>query len=116
MFLSSHTLSEVERVAHRVAILRRGRLVVVDSLERLREIAIRGSRSSSPAAAAGRGRSRAPRRSRGHVEGTRLDVAFEGSVDPLIKALAAYEVRALRSRDDDLEEIFLHYYRDGEVG
>lgn len=31
VFLSSHTLSEVERVAHRVAILREGRLVVVDS-------------------------------------------------------------------------------------
>ena len=41
VFLSSHTLSEVERVAHRVAILRRGRLVVVDSLEDLRAIAIR---------------------------------------------------------------------------
>ena len=41
VFLSSHTLSEVERVAHRVAILRRGRLVVVDSLENLRSIAIR---------------------------------------------------------------------------
>ena len=37
--LSSHTLSEVERVAHRVAIIRRGRLVVVDSLENLRAVA-----------------------------------------------------------------------------
>ena len=40
MFLSSHTLSEVERVTHRVAILRQGRLVVVDSLENLREVAV----------------------------------------------------------------------------
>ncbi len=32
VFLSSHTLSEVERVTHRVAILRQGRLVVVDTL------------------------------------------------------------------------------------
>ena len=40
MLLSSHTLSEVERVADRVAILRRGRLVVVDSLENLRAVAI----------------------------------------------------------------------------
>ncbi|MCW2983261.1 MAG: transporter [Conexibacter sp.] len=41
VFLSSHTLSEVERVADRGAILRRGRLVVVDSRERLRAVAIR---------------------------------------------------------------------------
>ena len=40
VFLSSHTLSEVERVTHRLAILRQGRLVVVDSLENLRKIAV----------------------------------------------------------------------------
>ena len=40
VFLSSHTLSEVERVADRVAILRRGRLVAVDSLEDLRAVAV----------------------------------------------------------------------------
>jgi len=33
-------LSEVERVTHRLAILRQGRLVVVDSLENLREVAV----------------------------------------------------------------------------
>ena len=37
VFRSSHTLSEVERVTHRLAILRRGRLVIVDSLENLRQ-------------------------------------------------------------------------------
>ena len=40
VFLSSHTLSEVERVTQRLAILRRGRLVVVDSLENLRKVAV----------------------------------------------------------------------------
>ncbi|MGZ4243179.1 MAG: ABC transporter ATP-binding protein [Solirubrobacteraceae bacterium] len=40
IFLSSHTLSEVERVTHRLAILREGRLVVVDSLENLRRVAV----------------------------------------------------------------------------
>jgi hypothetical protein len=43
-----------------------------------------------------------------------LVVAFEGSADLLVKAIAAYQVRSIRSRDDDLEEIFLRYYRDGE--
>ncbi len=40
VFLSSHTLSEVERVTHRVAILREGRLVVVDEIEKLRGVAV----------------------------------------------------------------------------
>ena len=58
---------------------------------------------------------RAARRPRGDARAARTSmVAFEGSADPLIKALAAYEVRSIRSRDDDLEEIFLRYYREDD--
>ena len=45
-------------------------------------------------------------------QGRHLVVAFEGSADALVKAVASHEVLSIRSRDDDLEEIFLHYYRD----
>jgi len=117
VFLSSHTLSEVERVADRVAILRRGRLVVVDSLDNLRAIAVRRLEVEF-----GDGAPRAeellalPGVREATVHGAHLVVAFEGSADALVKALAAHEVRAIRSHDDDLEEIFLRYYRDGGDG
>jgi ABC-2 type transport system ATP-binding protein len=115
VFLSSHTLSEVERVAHRVAILRRGRLVVVDSLERLRSVAIRRLEiefaDGVPSVEAIRA---LPGVREAALHGGRMDVAFEGSADALVKAVATHDVRSIRSRDDDLEEIFLHYYRDGE--
>jgi ABC-2 type transport system ATP-binding protein len=113
VFLSSHTLSEVERVADRVAMLRRGRLVVVDSLEDLREVAVQrleiefggdAPRVEELAALPGV-RDVA-------LEGAHLVVAFEGSADALVKAIAAHEVRSIRSRDDDLEEIFLRYFRE----
>jgi ABC-2 type transport system ATP-binding protein len=116
VFLSSHTLSEVERVADRVAILRAGRLMVVDSLESLRAIAVQrlevgfggvpppperflpiaGVRSAT-------------------LQGAHMLISFEGSADPLVKELAEHDVRSIRSRDDDLEEIFLRFYR-GEEG
>ena len=48
------------------------------------------------------------------LDGARLTVAFEGSADALVKAIGGHEVRSIRSRDDDLEEIFLRYYREGE--
>jgi ABC-2 type transport system ATP-binding protein len=113
VFLSSHTLSEVERVAHRVAILRRGRLVVVDSLENLRSVAIQHLELEFTGTAPPVAELRAlPGVRDVSMEGTRLVVSFEGSADPLIKAIAAYEVRSVRSRDADLEEIFLRYYRD----
>jgi ABC-2 type transport system ATP-binding protein len=115
VFLSSHTLSEVERVADRVAILRRGRLVVVDSLENLRRIAVQRLEITFAGDAP---RVEDLRRIPGvrHVslEGSHLVVAFEGSADPVIKAIAAHEVYSIRSRDDDLEEIFLRFYREPE--
>ena len=116
MLLSSHTLSEVESVADRVAILRRGRLVVVDSLEGLRAVAIQRLEIEFIGPAPRPEELRAvPGVREVTLDGPHLVVAFEGSADALVKALAAYEVRSIRSRDDDLEEIFLGYYRDREV-
>jgi ABC-2 type transport system ATP-binding protein len=112
VLLSSHTLSEVDRVADRVAILRAGRLAAVESLEKLRAVAVRrweiefadppnvddfraldGVRDAEPA-------------------GNRLRIAFEGSADAVVKAAAHHEVTEVRTHDADLEDIFLRYYRD----
>jgi len=114
VFLSSHTLSEVERVTHRLAILREGRLMVVDTLENLRKVALqrleiefeelvdaaqfRGLRGVKEVRASGR----------------TLTIAFEGSADAVVKAAAGHDVRAIRPRADDLEEIFLRYYREAQ--
>ncbi len=115
VLLSSHTLSEVEQVADRVAILRRGRLVVVDSLEGLRKVALHRLEVEFAGTAPPVEKLRAVAGVREVAsEGPNVVVAFEGSADALVKALAAYDVASLRSRDDDLEEIFLRYYRDGE--
>jgi len=98
-----------------VAVLRKGRLVVVDSLERLRAIAVRRLAIELAGAAPSAAEIGAlPGVRQATLDGAQLDVAYEGSADPLIKALAVYDVRAIRSRDDDLEDLFLHYYRDGE--
>jgi beta-exotoxin I transport system ATP-binding protein len=113
VLLSSHTLSEVERVAHRVAMLRSGRLVVVDSLEDLRAIAVQRLEIDFDGHPPPVEELEAlPGVREAKLEGAHLVVAFEGSPDALIKAIARHDVRALRSRDDDLEEIFLRYYRE----
>ena len=95
VLLSSHTLSEVERVADRVAILRQGRLVVVDSLDNLRRVAVQRLEIEFGAPVDPREFLRLP----GVVEVTppaRRSRAFEGSADALVKAAAAHEVQAIR--------------------
>ncbi|MFN8111992.1 MAG: ABC transporter ATP-binding protein [Solirubrobacterales bacterium] len=112
VFLSSHTLSEVERVADRVAILRAGRLMVVDSIANLREIAVQrlevGFGGEVPDADTIES---LPGVRAVTAHGSQVLISFAGSADPLVKALAQYEVHSLRSHEDDLEEIFLRYYR-----
>jgi ABC-2 type transport system ATP-binding protein len=112
VFLSSHTLSEVDRVADRVAILRQGKLVVVDRLENLRSLAVRRldiefARPPDPAEFLS-----VPGVRSAEASGKLLQVSFEGSADAVVKAAAAHEVVAIRTREDDLEDIFLRYYRD----
>jgi ABC-2 type transport system ATP-binding protein len=115
VFLSSHTLSEVERVTHRVAILRAGRLVVVDSLESLRHVAVQRMEIEFAEPVPAEAFRALPGVRDATADGRRVTVVFEGSADAIVKAAAAHEVRAIRTREDDLEEIFLRYYRDDPV-
>jgi len=112
VFLSSHTLSEVERVADRVAILRAGRLVVVDTLDHLRSIAVRRLDIEFARLPPVEEFRSLPGVRDLAVTGRNLRVSLAGSVDALIKAAAVHEVVEIRSLEDDLEEIFLSYFRD----
>lgn len=111
VFLSSHTLSEVERVTHRIAILRQGRLVVVDSLENLRKIAVQRLEIEFDEAVPPQDFLGLPGVTDVRADGRTVIVAFEGSADAVVKAAAAHSVRAIRPREEDLEDIFLRYYR-----
>ena len=112
VLLSSHTLGEVERVTDRLAILRRGRLVVVDSIENLRGVATQRLDIEFATPVPVDEFKALPSVIDATVEGTTLTVSFEGAADPVIKLAAVHEVRAIRPREDDLEDIFLRYYRD----
>ncbi len=112
VLLSSHTLSEIERVTHRLAILRHGRLVVVDSAENLRRVAVQRLEIEFAAPVAAEEFNALPAVTNATADGRTVTVSFEGSADAVVKAAAAHEVRAIRPREDDLEEIFLRYYKD----
>jgi ABC-2 type transport system ATP-binding protein len=114
VMLSSHVLSEVERVADRVAIIRAGRLLVLESLAELRDkathtVEVRFASPPPPAAFSG-----VPGISEVRLEGPVLRCTMQGVVDPLVKALGLYHVVDLNSREADLEDTFLALY--GEDG
>ena len=117
VFLSSHSLDEVQHVADRVGIIRSGRLVDVDSVESLRERSLRHVTLTFDAAVdvselAGLDGVRVAAVDGPHV---RLS-APETAMDALVKAAARHRVVDLVSQPADLEEIFLELYREPDDG
>jgi ABC-2 type transport system ATP-binding protein len=109
VFLSSHQLDEVEAVCDRVAILRAGRLVEIDSIADLRqlrrtvvEVSYRGDQPSLRDVAGVSGVEELSRE--------RLRFNLTGSPVAALRALAAADVTAFTMHEPTLEEIFLDYY------
>ncbi len=115
VLLSSHILSEVERLADRVTIIRDGRAVESGTLAELRHL----RRNKVRAEVSG------PVPDLGRIPGVH-DVSVEGStvtcsVDPegmpeVLAALTAARVQALTSTPPTLEELFLDVYRTDVTG
>lgn len=109
VFLSSHILSEVQHNCTRAAIIREGRIIACDRIEALsktsaKRISLHG------------------RAELGRLSGVRdlkqeKDAAaflYSGEMHPLLAVLAEGEIRDLSVSEPDLEEIFLHYYENGD--
>ncbi len=117
VFFSSHIMSEVEAVAERVAIIRKG--VVVEVAEpstlinrAMRRVNVRFKQSvdidpltNVPGVTV-----------LSQNEGTSVLLQVEGEIDRLVKALAAFPVNDLETERPSLEEVFLAYYEDEGEG
>jgi beta-exotoxin I transport system ATP-binding protein len=112
--LSSHVLSEVEQMAGRVAILREGHLVVVDSVTALKARALRRFRLEFTAPPDPVPVRRVAGVREAEVSGRFLHCAVAGPVGPLLRIAATDGLVNVISHEPDLEEIFLSYMKDGD--
>jgi len=111
VFLSSHLLDEVERVADRIGLIQDGRLAQVVTVDELRaqakqmiEICFDESVSSAEF-------SNLECVSNLNIDGNTLKCTTKGSIDALVKRAAKYTIIYIRSESQDLEELFLDMYR-----
>ncbi len=108
VFLSSHILSEIQRHCSRAAVIREGRIIACDSVEKLaessaRRVTLRG----------GVRREDLPECRNWTELGDTVSFLWSGEVNDLIRALAKADIRDMTIAEPDLEEIVLHFYEKG---
>jgi len=105
VFLSSHTLSEIQRYCKNAAIIRDGKLLVSDSVEALsktsaRRIIMHGITTVPD--------------TKGIIDANILDNSvsflYQGKMPLLIKAISGLKFNDITITEPDIEEIFLHFY------
>lgn len=108
VFLSSHILSEIQRNCSRAAIIREGKIIACDSVDKLtessaRRVTLRGSvlRENLP-------------KCRDWKEfGDTVSFLYSGDINALIRALSKADIQDMTIAEPDLEEIVLHFYEKG---
>lgn len=110
VFLSSHILSEVQHNCTKAAIIREGQIIACNTVDKLsrtnaKRIHIVGNVDLSLLS------------NTKDIQKDENGVSFlyGGEINRLIKILSQNNIKDLSISDPDLEEIFMHYYADGEV-
>ncbi len=116
VFLSSHTLSEVQRVADRVAIIRHGKLVAVESVSSLRSKGIRKVELLFDEPADGDVFDSVPGVRDVVVANRHVTLSYSGHMGTLLEIVTErHTLIDISTQEADLEEIFLTYYRDEDA-
>ena len=113
IFLSSHIIDEVDRTCDRVAIIREGRLVQVDRIEAVRELAFHHVELIFAAPVAAAEFDGLERVSDVRVDGARMTMRVSGPIGPVLRHAARFDLLDAVSREPNLEDVFLAQYGDG---
>jgi ABC-2 type transport system ATP-binding protein len=110
VFLSSHILSEVEKSCERVAIIREGKIVKLDTVEGLRDLAHHQVELRFANGVPLEAFKALPGVSDVTADDHVLRMRVAGTITPVVQAAAKYELLDFVSREPSLEETFLAQY------
>lgn len=111
IFFSSHNLAEVEKICHRIAIIRDGKLVALETLESLKKKKVRRLKFILKEPADGL---KLPGANLVKQKDLYYEYLVEGDMKPLLQKLSSLPIDDLIFSEPDLEEVFMAYYRKEE--
>ena len=110
IFFSSHILSEVQSMCSRVAIIKEGELVKVETVESLiknqfRKVTVTFEGDSGKGFEIEGGKKQ-------EWEGNTLHLLYGGEIGNMLQRLSRTEVKDLLIEEPSLDEVFMHYYEN----
>jgi ABC-2 type transport system ATP-binding protein len=112
ILFSSHILSEVEALCDRVAIIRDGRIVTVDTIQALKQQRLK--RVTVEFAAAAPNLADLPGVREWKLNGRRASFAWVGAPQALLATLSTHDLVDIQIQDPSLEEVFMTFYTGKE--
>lgn len=116
VFLSSHVMSEVEKICDRVGIVRDGRLITTERIVSLHERSLRHLEIHFEGRPTKAILQKIPGVKDIHIDGRIMTCTVHGSMDRVVKALAKHKVRNLISEHASLEELFFEEFGGSYAG
>jgi len=109
IFFSSHVLTEVQKMCDRVAIIKEGKILNIESIDNLRANTYKKIKIElkTPEENVFNNFTGVVNRT---VHDNCIEFLFNGQVDKVIKKLYEYDVKNIWIEEPQLEEIFMHYY------
>lgn len=109
IFFSSHILSEVQKLCHRVAIIKDGKLINIESMTDLaknsyKRVHVIAKQKTQE------GFFDLPGVSDLKVVDSQASFLFKGDINAVVGKIAQLDLADLAINEPDLEEIFMHYY------
>lgn len=106
ILFSSHVISEVQKVCDEVAIIKNNELLMVQSVNEIRENLVKNIElyTKAPITTKINGMEDIK------IDGTKATFIYKGDLNNLILFLAKYEIVNLEITEPTLEQVFIHYY------
>lgn len=107
ILISSHSLSDVQRLCDRVAIISRGKIIAIEQMEqlklkRLKVVTIETKYSQPEVTLSGVSNLK--------VNGNLITFNYNGEMKKLVKYLNTIDIENVQITDAELENMFLHFY------
>lgn len=108
---SSHILSEVQRLCHRVAIIKEGKIIKLEKISTLQENNHKKIRIELKEAV-DKNYFNVDGAENLEIKDKTISFFYRGDINNIISKLSSVKVSNLWIEEPDLEEIFMHYYKE----